>query len=394
MISVAEAQRLMMAAVPDPVVTDLPIAMSFGHFSGADVRAPYDHPLFNCSAVDGYAFRFEDVTSTMLVCDELQAGATLKNAVGPAQCVRIFTGAEVPDGVDTVVMQEYCTREGDTITINDPRIARGGNIRWQGEQIKAGGTVVEKGTYLNASAIGLLASVGVVTVPVGRVADVSIVRTGGEFTEPDGIPAPGRIFSSNDLMLSVALKELAPFAASTIFTARDSMDELRTTLERALDVSQVVICTGGVSVGDHDLVLPVLQQMGAELVFHRVAQKPGKPMLFAKIKDKFVFGLPGNPRAVMVLFWEYVVPFLRAIQGAKDPGLKADVLKLRDQLVVRGDRAEFRAASVRDGQVVLLRDEGSHMLQSLIHADVLAYIPENKRSYLKDDPIEVHWLPK
>ena len=394
MISVSEAKRLMMAAVPDPVVIDLPIAKASDHFAGSDIRAPFDHPLFNCSAVDGYAFHFEDVHGPMQVCDEVQAGGTLDNAVGPAQCVRIFTGAEVPEGADTVVMQEYCTRDGDMITVDDARLVRGGNIRKQGEQIKAEGTVVVKGTFLNASAIGLLASVGVVTVPVGRVPEVSIIRTGGEFTEPGATPAPGKIFSSNDLMLSVALKEVLSCAGNEVFTARDSMDELRWSFERALEVSEVVICTGGVSVGDHDLVLPVLQQMGAELIFHCVAQKPGKPMLFARINGKFVFGLPGNPRAVMVLFWEYVVLFLQAMQGAADPGLKSNVLKLRDPLVVKGDRAEFRAAIVRDGHVELLRDEGSHMLHSLVHADVLAYVPENRRSYLKDYPIEVHWLPK
>lgn len=394
MISVTEAKALMMAAVPEPMVIDLPIADASGYFSGEDIRAPYDHPLFDCSAVDGYAFRFQDLRSAMHVRDEVQAGGTLEKGVGPTQCVRIFTGAEVPKGADTVVMQEHCTREGETITVDDTRLVQGGNIRKKGEQIEAGGMVVEKGTFLNASAMGLLASVGVVSIPVGRVPEVAIIRTGGEFTEPGSTPAPGRIFSSNDLMLSVALKEIGISQENEVFTARDSMDELRRSFEHALNVSDVVLCTGGVSVGDHDLVLPVLEQMGAEIVFHRVAQKPGKPMLFAKINGKFVFGLPGNPRAVMVLFWVYVVPFLRAMQGANDPGPRIDVLRLRDPLVIKGDRAEFRAAMVRDGHVELLRDDGSHMLQSLVHADVLAYVPESTRSYGKDDPIEVHWLPK
>lgn len=394
MITVSQAKQLMMRSVPDPIMIEVALEKAHGHFAGSNITAPYDHPLFNCSAVDGYAIRFDDVKGPMKVIEELQAGGKLDRSIDIAQCARIFTGAMVPDGADTVVMQEYCTRTDNIVSVIDPRLVRGGNIRKQGEQLRVGDVAVEQGALLNASAIGLLASVGVNRVLVGRVPQVSIIRTGGEFVDPDSDPLPGKIFSSNDMMLIAALNKVGINATGKNHNAKDDADDLRGAFERALADSDLTICTGGVSVGDHDLVLPVLQQIGAEVIFHRVAQKPGKPMLFATINGKFVFGLPGNPRAVMVLFHEYVEPFLRAMQGAREPGPKRDVLKINSPLEIKGDRAEFRAAVVSNGEVEMLRDEGSHMLRSLMDADVLAYIPDHVRSLKKGDPVEVHWLPK
>ena len=156
----------------------------------------------------------------------------------------------------------------------------------------------------------------------------------------------------------------------------------------------MLITTGGVSVGDHDLIRPVLESMGAVIHFHNVAQKPGKPMLFATLNGKPVFGLPGNPRAVMVLYYEFVLPYLRAMQGATDPWPRTDHVPLAQALTAKGDRAEFRAARLQAGKVSLLADEGSHMLRSLIDADALAYLPSNKRTWGEGEPIEVHYLPR
>ncbi|MEZ4761124.1 MAG: molybdopterin-binding protein, partial [Flavobacteriales bacterium] len=157
--------------------------------------------------------------------------------------------------------------------------------------------------------------------------------------------------------------------------------------------ADLIITTGGVSVGDHDLVRSVLEDLGAEIVVHGVAQKPGKPMLFAMLDGVPVFGLPGNSRAVMVLFWEYVLPFLRKLMGAADPFLRSEHLPLAEGLTVKGNRTEFRAACVREGRVELLRDEGSHMLRSLVEAEALAVIPSDQRDLRPGDRVEVHYLP-
>ena len=175
---------------------------------------------------------------------------------------------------------------------------------------------------------------------------------------------------------------MATHRARRVGAARDALE------------ADVIITTGGVSVGDHDRVENVLRSMGGTVHFHGVAQKPGKPMLFATLQGKPVFGLPGNPRAVMVLYWEYVLPFLRAMQGTEDPWLPQARLPLTHAVELKGDRAEFRAALLRNGQVMLLPDEGSHMLRSVSAASLLAFFPPEKRTWSEGEPIEVHFLPR
>lgn len=213
---------------------------------------------------------------------------------------------------------------------------------------------------------------------------------GGEFVDGSIIP-PGRIFSSNDAMLVSAMLEEGIHAEPD--TAKDDPHELSEALRKAPDFD-VFITTGGVSVGDHDLVRTCLEQLGATIHFHGVAQKPGKPMLFATLGDVMVFALPGNPRAVLVLFYEYVLPFLRAMQGAGDPFMPEQELPIAAPLQVKGERAEFRAALVRNGRVELLADEGSHMLRTLVEANALAYLPTGRRSWAAGDPVTVHYLPQ
>lgn len=356
-----------------------------------DIIAPHDHPLFDMSAVDGYAFAYDTRVMEWAVVAEVAAGEVLHRALVSGECARIFTGAQVPNGADTVVMQEFVERTKERIRHMDTRLQHGGNVRKQGEQLRQGQIALSTGHRLNAAAIGLLASVGVTVIERISAPKVTVLITGNEFTDPHD-PKPGMVFGSNDIVLEGMLTSVG--SMPEVVTVRDDVHALEKAIGQALMHSDLVISTGGASVGDHDLIRPVLRSMGAVIHFHNVAQKPGRPMLFATLNGKPLFGLPGNPRAVMVLFWEYVLPFLRAMQGAKDPWLVTDHLPAARPLEVKGDRAEFRAAQVRGGKVTLLRDEGSHMLRSLIDADALAYIPAERRSWAEGDPIEVHYLPR
>lgn len=180
---------------------------------------------------------------------------------------------------------------------------------------------------------------------------------------------------------------------ATLHCADDRV-ALAEALQRAARDFDLILTTGGVSVGDHDHVRPVLEALGAAVHFHKVAQKPGKPMLFAALNGTPVIGLPGNPRAVMVLFWAYVLPFLRAMQGASDPGLGMELLPIAQAVNLKGDRAEFRAARAEQGRVTLLADEGSHMLRGLVDANALVYFPATMRNVNTNDPVEVHHLPR
>ena len=292
-----------------------------------------------------------------------------------------------------MVMQEHAIREASHIQCRNGLPPLGANIRRQGEQFTEGELLARTGERLDPAFIGLIASGGYEELEVSFKPWVAVVRTGNEFIE-EGSPRDGRIFSSNEWMLFAALrKELCEVDDDGAFVANDEDGDIENAIKQA-GAADVIITTGGVSVGDHDRVRAVLEKMGAEIHFHGVAQKPGKPMLFATLNGRPVFGLPGNPRAVMVLYWEYVLPFLRAMQGANDPWSRAEHVPLGNTLTVKGDRAEFRAARVEGGKVRLLADEGSHMLRSLIDADALAYLPAHKRSWTEDELMEVHYLPR
>lgn len=390
MISVEEARRIVMEHVPVlPSLFLFPDEVS-GYYLADDVVAAYDHPLFDMSAVDGYAVRGEQPWKVM---GEVAAGEVFSEVLGDGECVRIFTGGQVPTSATAVVMQERCARDGNLVAYSGPHVIAGANIRRQAESISSGELLLTAGALLNPAAIGAVTSVGVHQVEVRQKPLVSILRTGGEFIDAEGLK-PGRIFSSNDWMLAAALDEHGMLEEQSLFTSGDDLNEMVPMIRTALENTDVLITTGGASVGEHDLVRAALERSGAVVHFHGVAQKPGKPMLFATLDNKPVFALPGNPRAVLVLFHEYVLPFLRSMQGASDPWPRTEQLPLSHGLVVKGDRAEFRAAQVRNGRVTLLTDEGSHMLRSLIEADALAYLPATQRTWKEGDPVEVHYLTR
>ncbi|HEY0977003.1 MAG TPA: gephyrin-like molybdotransferase Glp [Flavobacteriales bacterium] len=392
MIGVEEARQRLVEAAPAAQGVQQPLLDADGRYLTGDVIAPYDDPLFDRSAVDGYAFRFADIDQALRINGAIAAGEVYRGGSLEGCCVRIFTGAPVPPEADTVVMQEFCGLQDERVTINDPKLQRGGNIRRQGEQVRAGDVLLKKGTRITPAAVGLLASVGVREVEVGRSPAVAIVRTGNEFVEHGAI-RPGLIFSSNDDLLVSGLRQ-AGLLDTSLHKANDSVGDITEAVENALQEAEVVITTGGVSVGDHDLVPEVLKRLGARILFHGVAQKPGKPMLLAEVQGRYVFGLPGNPRAVFVLFHTYVLPFLRMLQGATDPWPRKDTLPIEQPLRVKGDRAEFRAARVHEGRIELLADEGSHMLRTLVVADALAYIPPTVRELRAGDPVELLYLPR
>ncbi len=389
MIGVEEAKQRMMAAVRVLPAETMPLVRAMGRIVAKDVPAPYHHPLFDVSAMDGYAFAFSEVVQQFTVVGEVPAGGVFPHVLAPGECVRIFTGGMVPQGADTVVMQELVQRTGDRIAYADAKLKRGGNVRHKGEQVRAGDVALPQGTLIDAAAIGLLASVGVREVPVGALPRVAVLVSGGEFIQ-GGVPQPGKIFGSNDVMLSAALHSAG--VAATMRHVDDDRDALRKAWTELTPTHDVVLSTGGVSVGDFDLVPPVLNELGADILFHGVLQKPGKPLLFGSLGRAAVFGLPGNPRAVMVLFREYVLPFLLAMQGSAQPWMRSARLPLMIQASMKGVRAEFRAARVANTQVELLADEGSHMLRSLAEADAIAYIPADVRELKKDQLVEVHYL--
>lgn len=391
MINVEEAKRIIMGHVRALPFTPLALDLAQDHHLAADAKSAAPHPMFDMSAVDGWALCGEGPEWTPVA--EIAAGQVMGAPLAPGQCARIFTGAQVPSGTERVLMQEHAVRVDGAVVLKGALPALAANIRRKGEQFTEGELLARTGERLDPATIGLIAMGGLEEVEVSFKPWLAVVRTGDEFIE-EGSSRAGRIFSSNEWMLFAALrKELCEVDDDGAFIATDDDADIETAMKQAAE-ADVIITTGGVSVGDHDRIEAVLRKMGAEIHFHGVSQKPGKPMLFATLNGKPVFGLPGNPRAVMVLYWEYVLPFLRAMQGATDPWPRMDRVPLAHTVEVKGDRAEFRAVRIQGGRVHLLADEGSHMLRSLIDADALAYLPTDKRAWKEGEQMEVHYLPR
>lgn len=390
MISVEEARRIVMARIPYGEVSVVPLTNAMGGYAAVEVLAPHDHPLFDMSAVDGYAFAHDERVKEWAVVASIAAGEAYHGTVLLGSCVRIFTGAMLPRGTDTVVMQEFVQTRAGRITHVDPKLTRESNVRRRAEQINQGDPILRQGTRIGPAVIGLLASVGVKDISILSAPQVAVLVTGNEFIQDDG-PTPGKIFSSNDQALYAALTEAG--ATVQVVHVADDLEALVSAIREASRQHQAIITTGGASVGDHDLVHQAVQRAGGTVHFHGVAQKPGKPMLFATVNGRPFFGLPGNPRAVMVLHYEYVLPFIRAMRGAAVPYLPMEQLPTSAAITVKGERAEFRAARLRNGRVELLADEGSHMLRSLAEADALAYLPAERRAWRVGEPVEVHLLP-
>ncbi|MCB0770792.1 MAG: molybdopterin molybdotransferase MoeA [Flavobacteriales bacterium] len=390
MIGIKEALEIILDRVPVMPTETIPLSNANGRYVADPVFARHEHPIFDMSAMDGYAFAM-DGSSSWAVVGEVAAGEVFPRAIRSGEAVRIFTGAALPEGADTVVMQELVQRSEGRFTHSDTGLRKGGNVRVRGEHIKKGYCLAEEGDLLCPPLIGILATVGERSIKVHRRPSVQLLITGNEFAQ--GIePGPGRIFSSNDVMLlSVLAREGIPVSSAHV---RDNTEELTSRIRAGVAEHDVLITTGGASVGEHDLVARVLQELGAEIHFHGVAQKPGKPMLFAELNGKPILGLPGNPRAVLVLAYMYGLPMLRRMQHSGHPGLISGSLPLGDSFKMHGPRHELRSALVRDGAVFLLEAEGSHMLTSMVPANALVEVPKGERAWNAGDPIRVHYLPQ
>ncbi|MFN3875352.1 MAG: molybdopterin molybdotransferase MoeA [Flavobacteriales bacterium] len=391
MITVEEARRIMMGHVRPMPAEFVSLHDAVLGVLAADAYAADDHPRFDMSAVDGYAVAGGQ--GPWRVAGSIAAGEVMGRPLAAGECARIFTGALVPEGTYAVLMQEECAMRNGAVHHAGPAPAKGANIRFKGEAFLKDELLLPKGACLGPAEIGLLASAGLHEVMVAALPAVAIVCTGGEFIQPEG-DTSGRIHSSNDFMLIAALYSAGFYPEKTALKAGDDRNELINALLRAQEEGDAIITTGGVSVGDHDLVRAAREELGAEIHFHGVRQKPGKPMLFATLGEHPVFALPGNPRAVLVAWYEYLLPYLMAMQGASQPWLRSERLPLAHSVELKGARAEFRAAQVSGGQVQLLPDEGSHMLTTMAMADAIAYFPPEQRQVRMRESVEVHYLPK
>jgi molybdopterin molybdotransferase len=388
-ISVAEARSLVLAATPCLGRETVPAAEALGRVLAEEVLATRSLPPQDVSAMDGYAVRAAELAAAapgapvaLRVAFEVAAGAAPARALGPGEAARIFTGAPLPPGSDTVVRQEDTRREGERVWIGvAPR--PGEDVRPAGEDLRAGERVLAAGQVLGPAELGLLASLGRTIVSVRQRPRVALLSGGDELVEPDGDVAGGRIVSSNSYSLA-ALCLRAGAVPRYLGIARDTPQSLEETLRAGLR-DDVLVSSAGVSVGDRDYVRPVLERLGAELVFWGVEMRPGHPLAFARFPGggPLVFGLPGNPVSAMVTFELFVRPALRKLAGHTAlfrPTLRA---RLGETLRKAPGRAHFvRVRLERADGGYLARSTGSQssgVLRSMSLAQGLLVFPAEAR---------------
>lgn len=392
MITVEEAKQLIEASVSPLAIKEVDVIDALDYFLAEHIVAPISIPSFDQSAMDGYAFCFEDVNQPITIVDEIAAGDVRE--VGSEEkgtAVRIFTGAKVPSGFDTVVMQELTSVSNNQLTVKDGGLKKGGNIRLKGSQIEKGDVGLEKGTKVTAAAVGFISALGYTKVKVYESPRVAIIATGNELVKPGNELKEGQIFESNTFMLQAALNKL--MIEPEITVVEDDQELTQKAIEDAITNNELVLLSGGISVGDYDFVKESLENLGVEDVFYKIKQKPGKPLFFGKTNACYVFGLPGNPAAALSCFYQYAYPAINLMKGNRDAFLQKLTLPISGGLKKKEGRSVFYKGLTDFKTVTTLEGQGSDMLKSFSLANCLIYIQAETTLIHKNELVEVHLLP-
>lgn len=393
LIEYPEAERLVLETTPRLPAEDTPLEDALGLILARDLYATVDSPPFDNSAVDGYAVRSADaeVGRVFKVVDEAPAGRPAQRSIGEGEAIKIFTGGVIPDGSDAVVMVENTSGWGEEFELKKAA-SPGQNVRPAGQDTREGEVILRAGTEIGAPEIALAATQGYGALPVHRRPRVVVLSTGTELVEPGTRElAPGEIFDSNSFAMVAQARE-AGAEARRIAAASDDAENLRAAVEEALETADVVVTTGGVSVGEKDLVKGTMLDLGAEQVFWGVKFKPGKPLFYGTRGETRLFGLPGNPVSAMVCFDLFVRPALMGMMGRED--------KRRPRVEVYFDEdVQNRFGRMHAMRVGLTRTEkgwraesvgaqGSGLVSSLTRADALALIGPECEGVKAGEPVE------
>jgi molybdopterin molybdotransferase len=391
MISVKEAKDLISQYIIalNPISIDL--AKASGYILAADVYAKYDIPAFSQSSMDGYAIKFEDHEQELSLIGEMAAGTVTTMTIQNGQTSRIFTGAPLPEGADTVVMQEKITRTDGKITLQDSNLKLGLNVRDKGSEIMAGALAMEKGSMLSPAAIGFLAGIGINKVSVYPMPKISIIVTGKELQQPGKTLEFGQVYESNSYSLSAALKHEG-IEQIAVYEADDDLEILKKVLQTAIESSDVVLLTGGVSVGDYDFVIEAAAHCGIKQIFHKVKQKPGKPLFFGTKDQKLIFGLPGNPSSVLSCYYNYVLPSIKSLSHKSNTVLEVQA-KLTHSYSKAAGLTHFLKGKFVNGLVTPLSAQESYRLSSFAQANCLICLDETQEQLKKGDILTVMILP-
>jgi molybdopterin molybdotransferase len=394
MIPVVEAKEIIEQYVTPLPAVKLDLLQAAGCTLAENIVSNYDIPAFPQSAMDGYAFAFADYEAhrSLSIHAHVQAGAEDHVQLNKAQAARIFTGAPVPGNADTVVMQEKVLVQHNEIFIQDDQLTKGLNVRPKGSEISKGQLGLPEGTRLMPAALGFLAGIGVTEVMAYPKPVVHIIVTGKELQQQHEALQYGKVYESNSFTLMAALQQLHINDVSK-FIVDDDLQLLQQALEKSLALADLVLLTGGVSVGDYDFVVKANELCGVIQRFHKIKQRPGKPLYFGTKDQKLIFGLPGNPSSVLTCFYEYVIPAIN-----KMCFMPASIQQLQLALAAGYSKKEglthFLKGRIIDGKAQPLTAQESYRLASFATADCLIVLEEERSDYTANEVVEVHLLPR
>lgn len=373
LIPVVEAQqRLLSLATPVPIET-VPLTIAAGRWSASDILAARSQPSSDLSAMDGYAIRFDDLPGPFTLIGESAAGHGFAGRVAATETVRIFTGAPVPSGADTVLVQEEAAREGATITLTgEGPNARGRNVRPAGLDFSEGDLLVARGERLTPARIALAAMAGHGALAVNRRVRIAILTTGDELVPPGAAIGAGQIPEANGVMLAAHLADL-PVDISLPPILPDRLEAIAAAIG-AIN-ADIIVTIGGASVGDHDLIRPAIGAAGGTIDFWRIALRPGKPMLAGTIGQSVILGLPGNPVSAFVTAHLFLRPLIAAFAGAADPQPRTIQAILGAPLPANDQRQDYLRGRHESGRVVSAAKQDSSLLKTLADADCLIVRP-------------------
>ena len=371
LLPVEEAQARLLALRGPLPPEKISFSEGFGRYISHDILAQRDQPAAPLSAMDGYAIRFDDLPGPWTIVGESAAGATPGRTLNAGEAMRIFTGAIVPDGADTVIVQEDVAADGTTLTLTgDGPATRGSHIRPRASDFAAGDCLLPAGTRLTPGAIAAAAMSGAAQLVVGRRPRVAIVTTGDELVQAGRALTAGHIPDSNSPMLS-ALLASEPAAVSLPHHVRDDRAILAKVLRDLSRRHDVIITVGGASVGDHDHVRGALQDAGGQIDFWKIAMRPGKPLIAGTIGDAVLLGLPGNPSSAFVTATLFLLPLVRHLAGARDPLPAIYQAPLATVLDGGGGRRDYLRARLENGRLTPLIGQDSGMTLPLATANAL-----------------------
>ncbi len=352
-----------------------------------DIIALFDMPSFDNSAMDGYALC--GLSKEYIIVGEVAAGDESRHTLNEGEAVRIFTGAKIPENTTAVMMQEKTRVTGSKLFL-DQEPKKGQSIRKKGEELKKDQIVFEKGYTITPAGIGMLGSLGIDKIEVFKKPLINLITTGNELVMPGKQKKEGQIYESNSFALAAACEKYG-FHSKEKKQIEDDFKAIKAGIKESLENADVLVLSGGISVGDYDFVKQALEENGVEEQFYKVFQKPGKPLYFGRKGEKFIFALPGNPASSLSCFYIYVLPLLYKLSGSLKTGLDQYTFAASLEFENRSDRPSFLKARIDNNEVEILDGQGSSMIQSMALGNALAFL-DAETSVKKGDEVKCYLI--